>query len=213
MSFIEIDGVSFSYKKTGFNLYIESLKLEQDEITHICGRNGSGKTTLARLVMGILKPDSGTVFVDNINIAKQTLAQNARKIGFLFQNPARQLFCNTVLDEVMFSLKGQNAKDEAMRWLVAFGLEDKCGAHPLTLSVGEKQRLALACVLAIKPKYLILDEPTSSLDTESRNILISLIKALKDKGIGMSIITHDDALETLRDRSIAIENGRVKYEA
>lgn len=214
MSFIELDGVRYGYKKTGFNLYIEKLELNQAEITAIRGHNGSGKTTLAKLVMGILKPESGTVFVDNTDIAKQTLAKNAKKIGYLFQNPARQLFCNTVMDEIMFSLKGrQDADTKAREWLCLFGLETKCGAHPLTLSGGEKQRLALACVLALEPRYLILDEPTSNLDAESRKSLISLIKNLNDKGIGMSIITHDDALGEVCDRSIIMQNGRVKNEA
>jgi len=232
---IRLDNVSFGYKKaastvkTAFYLSEITLDLFRGEAVVLAGRNGSGKTTLSKLMIGIFKPDKGDVFVDGYNLKKRTLAQTAKSAGYLFQNPERQLFCNTVLEEVMFSLRHTgiyqkdadqdavqpalaeaSAIEKAKSLLAQFSLSEKEASYPLKLSGGEKQRLALLTILAMELEYYILDEPSKGLDEGNREILIEILAGLKRAGKGLCIITHDAALAgSLADRRILMEKGRV----
>jgi len=212
---ISLERVSFGYKKTAFHIDDLSLDFYCGETAVLTGRNGSGKTTLSKLMIGILKPDKGDIFIDGSNIKKHSLAQNAKSAGYLFQNPERQLFCNTVLEEIIFSLRQTGLDEPAARiraeeLLKQFSMEDKAASYPLKLSGGEKQRLALLTVLAMEPKYYILDEPSSGIDRDNKQILTDMLNRLKAAGAGLCIITHDEELiESLADRKISMEKGRV----
>jgi energy-coupling factor transport system ATP-binding protein len=212
---ISLAHVGFGYKKTSFLIEDLSLDFFLGETAVLTGRNGSGKTTLSKLMIGILKPDKGDIFIDGNNIKKRSLAENAKTAGYLFQNPERQLFCNTVLEEVAFSLKQKGfdeaaAGERALELLGEFSMEDKADAHPMKLSGGEKQRLALLAVFAMEPKYYILDEPSSGIDRENRQKLFQMLRRLKTTGAGLCIITHDGELtEALADRIVRMEKGRV----
>ena len=217
-TYIELDCVNYGYKKTGFSINNVSFKLFGGQTTALTGGNGSGKTTLSKLMIGILKPDSGSVFVDGQNIKKCSLPSMAKKIGYFFQNPERQLFCETALEEIKFSLlhAGEDettAETKAKKLLSRFSMLERSADFPLKLSRGEKQRLALLAVLAMKPAYYILDEPSSGIDGENKEKLIEMLKELKQSGAGLCIITHDKALSaSLADRVVVMSQGRITDE-
>lgn len=211
-AYIELKGVSFGYKKTGFSIKDVSLELYKGRAAALTGCNGSGKTTLGKLIMGILKPDSGSLLVDGQDIRKLRLYETARKIGYLFQNPERQLFCATALEEIAFSLRhggtGDGAEQQALKLLTRFSMQERKDDFPLKLSRGEKQRLALLSVFAMEPPYYILDEPTAGLDEENRRELIAMLEEIKSGGAGILIITHDRALiERVADSVITMTGG------
>jgi energy-coupling factor transport system ATP-binding protein len=217
-AYIELDSVGFGYKKTGFSINDVSLKFFSGEAAVLTGGNGSGKTTLSKLMMGILKPDKGRVLVCGQDIKKSSLPSIAKKAGYLFQNPERHLFCETALDEIKFSLLhcGQDeasAEENAKELLSRFSMLERAGDFPLKLSRGEKQRLALLSVIAMKPSYYILDEPSSGIDEENKRKLVAILEELKAGGAGLCVITHDKALtERLADRVIVMSQGRVENE-
>lgn len=215
MSFIRLEEVSFGYIKTCLQISNVTLEFNCGTIAMLTGKNGSGKTTLSKLMMGILKPQKGSILVDGQDICKQNLADTAKKTGYLFQNPERQLFCTSVLEEIAFSFR-QRGQDEdtsmenAKELLKRFSMAGKAGEYPLRLSGGEKQRLALLCVFALKPKYYILDEPSSGIDRDNKEILMGMLRNLKAEGAGICIITHDKMLiNNLSDRVITMEKGQV----
>ncbi|MDR0886029.1 MAG: energy-coupling factor ABC transporter ATP-binding protein [Clostridiales Family XIII bacterium] len=174
-----------------------SESFEPARITAITGANGCGKTTLSKLLVGILQPQFGKVTMDGTDISSMSLSQIGRQIGLVMQNPSRQLFCTSVADEMEFGLKNIGIDDAEINrrkqyYLAYFGLRDYEDQFPFELSTGEKQRLIIAAIVAMKPKYLILDEPTSSLDISRRAELGKLLRRLKDdEGMGILLISHD----------------------
>ena len=215
LAFIAADDVSFTYD--GINSVISGLDMEiaTPGFTALVGPNGSGKTTIGKLMMGIIKPVSGSVFIDGDDTRQLSLGQAGSKIGYLYQNPQLQIFSQTVMDELIFipRLKGtdeSNLMQEAERLIRLVNLEDKKDVPTFNLSYGEKQRLAIAGILACNPHYLILDEPTTGLDMVRKEMLISILKELLDDGIGMTVITHDlRFIESFSGRLLNIEEGRL----
>ena len=218
LGFIELKNLSFRYKEDKAIIDNMNLKITKDEITTIIGANGSGKTTLGKLMMGILKPISGQVYIENRDISNMTLAEIGSKIGYLFQNPEKHFFSNTVEDELGFVPRTMGCNEDVLEreikeLLILFQLQHLRESYPLLLSQGEKQRLAIATIISNKPEYLILDEPTTGLDVKRKNILISLLRDLKQKGIGMTIISHDDFfIEQLSQRIIKIHRGEITHD-
>lgn len=188
------------------------------EILALVGPNGSGKTTLAKHLNGLLKPVRGRVLVDGMDTRRHTVAELSRKVGYVFQNPEHMFFEETVFDEVAFGPKNLGIRgeelEERVRWaLRAVGLEGFEERTPYSLSGGEKQRLAIACVLAMKPKYLILDEPTSGLDGKAERSVVRTIRTLREEGHGVLLITHDmDLVLELAERVVLLFNGRELFE-
>ncbi len=212
---IGLKNVSFEYIKSKKVIKNIDIDIDIKDITCIIGPNGSGKTTLGKLMMGILKPNSGEIYLVGENIADMSLGQIGKKIGYLFQNPEKQFFSNTVEDEIKFILevKGLDKKyieKKVTSLLDLFQLNHIKTSFPLKLSQGEKQSLALAAILANEPRYLILDEPTKGLDVERRKSLIQVLKKLHDEGIGMTIITHDYAfIDQVFDRILKMHGGEI----
>ena len=212
---IELKNLSFEYVKGKEIIKNINVNIDTKDITCIVGPNGSGKTTLGKLMVGILKPGSGEIYLFGENIAKMSLGQIGKKIGYLFQNPEKQFFSNTVEDEIKFVLeiKGLNKEyiDAKVKLLLnLFQLNHIRASFPLKLSQGEKQRLALAAILANEPKYLILDEPTKGLDIGLRNSLIQILKNLYDEGIGMTVMTHDYTfINQVSDRILTMYRGEI----
>lgn len=212
---IEINDITYKYQKgrSVFNNF--SLQLDVNESTVITGKNGCGKTTLTKLIMGILKPDEGYVKLFGQETKNLTLGQIGEKIGYVFQYPERQLFSTSVMDELVFPLmlRGYDKEEvdkRAEKMLELFELKHVKSSYPFFLSYGEKRRLAIASVLMNNPKYIILDEPTASLDNERLEILSQVIDKLRVEKIGFLIITHNEYfMERHRDRIINMEEGEI----
>ena len=184
-------------------------------VTAIIGANGSGKTTLVKHMNGLLIPKKGNVFVNGYNTRHATVAQLSKMVGILFQNSERQLFANTVAEEISYGLMNFGFRDDETKTKVNealsfFDLSKYRHKHPLTLSSGEKKRLCLAVVLAWEPDYLVLDEPTIGQDRISKERIEGLVKFLASKGKGVIIISHDvEFLWNLQPRVIAMANGAI----
>lgn len=218
MHYIELMEVDFEYQKGKKVFENLSLKVDRNEVITIMGPNGSGKTTLGKLMAGILKPDKGQVKIFNRDTREIPLHEIGSKIGYLFQNPEKQFFANTVYDELGFVLKIKGYDEEYVKskveeMLELFQLKRLEKHSPFLLSQGEKQRLAIAAVLVNEPEYLILDEPTTGLDKRRKDILLELLSMLKDRGIGMTIISHDSRfVERICNRRIYINRGEIQYD-
>ncbi|WP_297437184.1 energy-coupling factor ABC transporter ATP-binding protein [Thermococcus sp.] len=168
----------------------------ENEIVALVGPNGSGKTTLAKHLNGLLKPNRGRVTVDGLDTRESTVAEISRKVGYVFQNPENMFFEETVYKEVSFGPRnlglGEEEIDGRVEWaLKAVNLEGYEERTPYSLSGGEKQRLAIACILAMRPRYIILDEPTTGLDAKSTRSVVEVIERLHSEGHGILLITHD----------------------
>lgn len=213
--FIALKNLQFGYTKQKKVIRGISLEFSRQDFTFIIGPNGSGKTTLGKLIMGILKPQNGRILIDNIDNKSMSLGTVGKQVGYLFQNPERQIFASKVWDELAFplELKGfdrQTINNTVGKALETFQLTNLAQSFPFTLSQGEKQRLALASILINEPKFLILDEPTTGLDLERKKILSHILNKLNFDGIGIIAISHDeDFIEKHATRIIEMVGGEV----
>ena len=193
-----------------------SLSIARGSFVAIIGQNGSGKTTLARCMSGYLAPSAGEVLVGGENVHQLKTFRRARRIGYVFQNPATQLFRQSVYDEVMFSLEYQGtaaaeAAARAEEILRLLDLWEQRDLHPFRLSLGNKQRLAIACIAVIQPDALIVDEPTTGQDPRHARAVMGLLTQLRDR-FGTTIITITHAMSLAADycdRVIAMCQGEV----
>ncbi len=188
------------------------------EIVALVGPNGSGKTTLAKHLNGLLKPTKGDVVVDGLNTKEHSVAELSRIVGYVFQNPEHMFFEENIFREVSFGPKNLGLSDDEVRERVSWALERvNLKGHedrtPYSLSGGEKQRLAIACVLAMKPKYIVLDEPTTGLDERSAESVRDVIKSLHKAGHGILLITHEmDLVLELAQRVVLLYRGEKVFD-
>ena len=196
-----IDNVSFTYPKaTRPTLTDFSARFDSGEITVVKGKNGCGKTTLTKLIVGILRPSSGRILIDGCDNSGMDIFEIGQKVGYVFQNPNRQLFCDTVYNEVAYGLRNMKIDEtwverEVDRYLDLFNLEQYSGTYPGKLSHGEKQRVALAAVLAMGTNYLVLDEPGTGLDACRKQELGNMLKKLQsEQNCGIIVVTHSSGL-------------------
>jgi len=212
---VECRNVSFSYEEDKFALKNVNLKIRLGEYIGLVGPNGSGKTTLAKLVAGLLKPSKGIVYINGKRIEEYDKLSLSSLVGYVFQNPDHQLFNQTVWDEVAFGLKlrglsGDELESRVRRTLEIVGLQELAEEHPFFLSKGEKRRLALASILALEPKVLIVDEPTTGQDRGFSYRILSLLNDMRNRGITVIVITHSiPQLVKYADRLIVLKNGVV----
>ncbi|HPX70592.1 MAG TPA: energy-coupling factor transporter ATPase [Bacillota bacterium] len=207
---VALDGISFC--------------CEPGEFVGLIGRTGSGKSTLLQHINGLLKPSSGTVLADGVDINEKSEEARAlrRRIGLVFQYPEYQLFEESVIKDVCFGPKNQGLSEEdckaraekALR-LVGLDPDEKGQASPFTLSGGEKRRAAIAGVLAMEPEVLILDEPTAGLDPKGRRDILMMIENVrKTQNITILLVSHSmDDVAALAERVLVIEKGRVLMNA
>ena len=195
---------------------LENLNLSIDSrITAIIGQNGAGKTTLVRLLKGLLKPISGSIYYGKEDISKKTVAMLANKVGYVFQNPDDQIFKYTVLDEVMFGpmnigMSKQTAKEEALKALELMGLSGKEEMNPYDLELNERKMVAIASVLAMDTNVIILDEPTIAQDYLGRHKIGNMIQECAKKGKVVIAILHDmDFVEENFERVIVMAKGKI----
>ncbi|HKY31943.1 MAG TPA: ATP-binding cassette domain-containing protein [Candidatus Polarisedimenticolia bacterium] len=193
------------------------LEILEGRVTAIVGANGSGKTTLARHLAGLLGPSSGRVLHRGEEVSRIPPPQRAARIGFVFQNPDHQIFAATAGQEAAFGpLNLGAAPAEARRRcdaaLEAVGLLEKADCDPFVLTKGERQRLAVASVLACEPSMLVLDEPTTGLDLREQRRMMRLLRDLAAAGRTIVMVTHALWLLDEADRVVVLARGRVAAE-
>lgn len=211
---IKLDNVSFSYdeEKVISNL---NLEIESSSITAIIGHNGSGKSTLAKLIVGLLEPKKGTIYLDDQVLNEDSIKIFRNKMGIIFQNPDNQFVGVTVKDDIAFGLENKNIEREEMiqkihKYLKLVGMEEYIEESPENLSGGQKQRVAIAGALSMECELLILDESTSMLDPLGTKEVGETIKKIKNEdNKTIIIITHDLEEARLADRVIVLNKGKI----
>ncbi|WP_349672008.1 energy-coupling factor transporter ATPase [Lacrimispora sp.] len=211
----------FTIKDLGFHYIpgapvIENLTLSLDiRPTAVIGQNGAGKTTLVKLLKGLLKPRAGTVLLEGEDISLRTVAQLAKKVGYVFQNPDDQIFKSQVLEEVMvgplnIGMTRKEGEQRAREALEMVGLLHAEKENPYDLDLSERKMVAIASVVAMDPKVLILDEPTIAQDARGREVLGQLIRTMTERGKFVLAILHDmDFVARYFERVIVMAGGKV----
>jgi cobalt/nickel transport system ATP-binding protein len=212
---VHVDCISHVYPDGSIGVHNACLKLFDREILAICGPNGSGKSTLLQHLNGILLPAEGRIVIMGKTVTKNSASELRKIVGLVFQDADSQLFAPTVLDDVMFGplnqgLKPEEAKELALEALNTVGFTELSKA-PHHLSGGEKRLVAIAGVIAMKPKILVVDEPTSDLDPVNAENIERLLVNLRDKlGLSVVISTHDmDLAARIADRLYVLKKGNV----
>ena len=218
-SIIEVKNVTYEYSdedNTFAAVKNLSLNIERGSFTVILGHNGSGKSTLAKMLNGLNKPTSGDVFVDGLNTKdEKTEIEVKRKVGMVFQNPDNQIIASIVEEDVAFGPENlgiepkeiEKRVDEALK---ATDMLQFKKSTPHRLSDGQKQRIAIAGIIAMEPECLVLDEPTAMLDPKGRAEIISTLHRLnREKGITVVLITHYMEEAQNADRVIVMNDGKI----
>ena len=193
-----------------------SLEIQRGSFTVILGHNGSGKSTLAKMLNGLNKPTSGDIFVDGINTKdEEREIEVKRKVGMVFQNPDNQIIASIVEEDVAFGPENlgvppKEIKERVNDALKSVGMLDFKESTPHRLSGGQKQRIAIAGIIAMQPECLVLDEPTAMLDPKGRaEIIETLIRLNKEKGITVVLITHYMEEAQNADRVLVMNDGEI----
>jgi energy-coupling factor transport system ATP-binding protein len=212
---IQLEDVHFSYEGIYTALQGVSLQIDDGESLAIMGANGAGKTTLIKHLNGLLRPDSGRVLVDGIDVRKKSVAELSRIIGLVWQNPDHQLFLDSVRKEILFGLRNLGYRaDEAdlrcTRALERLGLQSLSERSPFSLSGGERKRVSLASVLATEPRVLALDEPTIGQDAGQKERLAAMLREMNAAGRTVIVVTHDIefVIENFQ-RTVAMSDGLI----
>ncbi len=215
-----IYGKGTPYEKKA--LYDINIKIDDGEFVGVIGHTGSGKSTLIKHLNGLLKPSLGTIYYDGEDIFAPlySLRELKSKVGLVFQYPEDQLFESTVMEDVCFGPKNIGMDPLKTEMNAALALEqvgigpELYDASPLELSGGQKRRVAIAGVLAMDPRVLILDEPTAGLDPEGREEILSLVTSLHDeKGITILLVSHSmEDVARYTDRLVVMNQGTVRYD-
>lgn len=215
---LEIREVSFSYPGQSPALNKVSVSIAPGEFIGLAGRNGSGKTTLTRLMVGLTKPAAGQVLLDGKPAQDCGPAVMARSVGYVFQNPDRQIFRDTVATEVAYGPEQMDWNETERQAAVAdalsmTGLTELADAYPRGLARSFRQKVAIASALALRPRLLILDEPTSGQDEEEKQQLMQLLGDLNRRGLGVILVTHD--MELLLEhtrRTVVLHHGEKVFD-
>ena len=207
---IAIDDLWFAYNGHMALRGID-LRIRRGEFVALMGRNGSGKTTLLKQVVSLLKPARGSVRVRDMDTRHTTLEELTRVVGYVPQNPNALLFADTIGEEIAFTRRNHDLPDiDPDDLLVTLGLAGYAGRYPRDLSVGERQRVALAAILAAEPGIILLDEPTRGLDYVQKAALARYLAAERAKGRTIVLSTHDVELAASAvDRVIILGDGEV----
>ena len=210
---IKICDLSFKYKNSNNILNNINLEIKEGETIAIVGENGSGKSTLAKLISGILKTKQGKIIIDDLDLSqKENFKEAVRKVGIVFQNPENQIIFNNIYDELSFSLKNlnKNEVDERIKKsLKKVNMYDYINRDLYELSLGQKQRIAIAEMLARGPKYIVFDEPTAMIDSTGKEQIYNVIKELKKEGYTIIYTTNLAEEILLADRILILKNGQI----
>jgi len=210
---IEVKNLNFSYKENIKVIDDVSFQIKKGEFVSILGHNGSGKSTLAKLLVGLLKADSGTITIDGQVLTEKDVDEIRKQIGIVFQNPDNQFVGVTVIDDIAFGMENRQFKRETMlelvnRYAKKVRMDKFLNYNPENLSGGEKQRVAIAGVLAINPEIIIFDEATSMLDPKGVNEVTEIVWQLKRNKTIISI-THNLSETIKADRIFVMNEGKI----
>jgi energy-coupling factor transport system ATP-binding protein len=215
---IKVENLSYSYsekRKGKPALEKVSLEIAKGEFAVISGAAGAGKSTLIKHFNGILHPDQGRVTVDGLDTRSREVR---RKVGMLFQHSQNQLFEETVYREIAFGpsnfgIRGEELEKRVHETLPLVHLDTGIlDRSPFSLSGGEKRRVALAGILALRPAYLVLDEPTAGLDPEGRAKLLGRLQDIHRKGVGIVVVSHNlEEILPFAQKVISMEEGRIVF--
>ncbi len=215
---IEVSNLSFSYTEEGNTIQDVSFSIPKGSYTTIIGHNGSGKSTIAKLIIGLLKAQFGTIRILGTELTPETVYDLRSHVGIVFQNPDNQFIGSTVADDIAFGLENHCVPQEDMQALIeksaaSVGMSDFLQAEPTHLSGGQKQRVAIAGILAMTPDIIIFDESTSMLDPQGKASINAQIKRLHDeKNITILSITHDMEEVAQSQHVIVLNHGVVEME-
>jgi energy-coupling factor transport system ATP-binding protein len=215
---IQVEDVAYSYDGRHPALKGVSLTIRQGEMIAILGRNGAGKTTLVRHLIGLAQPDQGRVTVLGLDVAQTPTHLLARQVGFCFQNPNHQLVAFNVRDEIAFGLRAHEVdpaeiEPRTLRVLELVGMSDYTEAEIFDLGKGQRQRLALASVLALEPRILVIDEPTTGQDPYMAQEIFDILRHLNKQGTTILVVTHKvDLAAAYASRAIVMSDGRVAFD-
>ena len=193
-----------------------SLTIDDGEVVAWLGKNGAGKSTLARTIMGLVESRAGRIGVASIDLTTMPVHERARFVGLVFQDPRRQLFSRTILEEAMFGPRTLGATQhdaiaQAREALAVVGLEGRENEHPGDLAPQLQRRLAIASALASQPRFLMLDEPTAGQDAEGRGFIRSALERQRSRGAA-AVITHDLRFaQATCDHNVTIDGGHVSH--
>ncbi|UCE11376.1 MAG: ABC transporter ATP-binding protein [Candidatus Thorarchaeota archaeon] len=212
---IILEDVEYSYDGIYTALRGVTLQVDRGESVAIMGTNGAGKTTLIKHFNGLLRPQAGNVFLEGKDTSQMSVAEMAKIVGLVFQNPDHQLFLESCKKEIAFGLKNlgftqEEAEERCDQTLSRLGLEGFAERSPFALSGGERKRVALASVLATEPDVLALDEPTIGQDARQKESLARMLMEMNKKGRTVIVVTHD--IEFVIEhfpRTIAMSDGQI----
>lgn len=212
-----VENLSFSYQNQKILNNI-SFQIKKGEYLCLLGKNASGKSTLAKLLAGLLSPQEGKILFQGYNPQKQEDSFNIRKsLGIIFQNPEEQIIQSTVFDEIIFGLENiafprEQMEEKVNQVLEQVALSQYQEAMTFQLSGGEKQRLAIASILAMNPDIFIFDEATSMLDPVGKQQVLKIMKTFHSQGKTILHITHDleDVLEA--SQVLLLSEGKIEYQ-
>ncbi len=216
---VEVRGLSYAYGRGQPVLHGVDLTVQHGEYIALLGQNGSGKTTLVKHFNALLRPTQGKVMIDGEPTAERSLRSLAQQVGYVFQNPDNQIFAPTIFDEVAFGPRNfgldedavHNRVTEALEAVQLSGREDE---DPFSLTKGERQRVAVASILAGRPRVLIFDEPTTGLDARESRAMMALIDRLNRRGHTIIVVTHAMWLAAeFAHRVVVMLEGRVLVDA
>ncbi len=212
---IAVESLRYVYPNANEVLRGIDLTIEDGDFVAIMGENGAGKTTLVKTFNGLLKPTDGRVLIDDVETKKTSVAALARSVGLVFQNPDHQLFCETVRDEVAYSLRNfgypLDVIERRVRGILeTLDLMPYIDSSPFMLSGGERKRVALASVLVSNPKHIVLDEPTIGQDYQQKDRLRNFIVQLNAQRKTVVVVTHDvEFVAECKPRVVLLSGGRI----
>ena len=212
---IEVKDVYYTFPNGIEALKGVSITIRDSEFVAIMGQNGAGKTTLVKHFNGLLKPTKGEVILDGTNTRETSVAKLARNVGFVFQNPDHQLFCESVEEEIAFGLRNFGFEESLTKKRVDWALNlldliEYRQTSPFLLSGGERKRVALASVLAWDPKTVVLDEPTIGQDHQQKEKLRQFIVQLNSQGKTVVVVTHDvEFVAESNPRVVLMTGGKI----
>ncbi|MGL5328622.1 MAG: energy-coupling factor ABC transporter ATP-binding protein [Peptostreptococcaceae bacterium] len=218
----KIDNLTYQYEKDKLALENINMDFNQGDVIGVIGTNGSGKSTLFMNMMGILKPNMGNIVFNNepLKYNKRSLYDLRKEVGIVFQDPEKQIFYSMVYDDIAFALRNIGVPEDIIKQRITRALEAVNGLDFIDrpvhfLSYGQKKRVAIASVIAMENKMVLLDEPTAGLDPVSTRAIVEIINNLKEKGVKIVISSHDmnliyeicDYIYVLNQGEIVSEGG------